>query len=253
MTPGILRLDDDALTHQGCVRAANEDSLLCMPREGVWVVADGMGGHRNGKLASERVVASVRNAELPLDFASACNAVAGGIHAANRSIFNEASAAGDQMGSTVVALILRERTFAVLWAGDSRAYLFRDNVLHQLTIDHTQVQQMVERGLLNPEQAAGHPMGHVLARAVGVQQVLQVDAISDEALPGDIFVLCSDGLHGVVRGEEIAANLFEHGPRCAERLVELCLERGAPDNVTVAIVSASEPTTVTFAANVETE
>ena len=253
MSSSALRLDENVATHTGCVRAANEDSLLAMLRGGVWVVADGMGGHKNGKYASAKVVEAVEAATVPEDLAHACDAVATAIHKANGLIFAEASAAGEQMGSTVVSLVVREREFAVLWAGDSRAYLFRDRQLHQLTVDHTQVQQMIDRGLLSPDQAEGHPMGHVLARAVGVQDTLVLDAISDTALPGDIFLLCSDGLHGVVKQSEIAAILDERGQYSTSTLLDLCLERGAPDNVTVAIVSASEPTTLNISTSLEAQ
>ena len=109
------------------------------------------------------------------------------------------------MGSTVAALIVQEGFFSVLWVGDSRVYLFRDGTLHQLSRDHTQVQEMVDSGLLTPDEAKTHPMSHVLARAVGVQASLELDVIVDEAGVGDRFLLCSDGLTARVSPEEIAA------------------------------------------------
>lgn len=247
MTTTPLRIEDDAQTNVGCVRSANEDSLVALPREQVWVVADGMGGHANGKMASTAIVSSVEAAQIPEDLVPACEAVSDAIHHANALIYAEAQAAGEQMGSTVVGLVIRDRQFAVLWAGDSRAYVYRDNHLHQLTRDHTQVQEMIDRGLMRPEDAEGHPMGHVLARAVGVQPALEIDAIVDEALPGDLFLLCSDGLHGVLTQEEIGAILLQSGRLSPEPLIAACLERGAPDNVSVIVVSASEPTTLSFA------
>lgn len=245
-----LRIEDDAQTNTGCVRSANEDSLVALPLEQVWVVADGMGGHANGKLASSTIVAAVEAAEIPIDLVPACEAVSVAIHNANATIFAESQNLGQQMGSTVVGLVIRERQFAVLWAGDSRAYVYRDKVLHQLTRDHTQVQEMIDRGLMRPEDAEGHPMGHVLARAVGVQPALEIDAIVDEALPGDLFLLCSDGLHGVLTAEEIVAILAQEGRLSPAPLIAACIERGAPDNVSVIVVSASEPTTLSFARSI---
>jgi serine/threonine protein phosphatase PrpC len=242
-----LRTEDDAQTNTGCVRSANEDSLVAMPREQVWVVADGMGGHANGKMASSAIVSAVEASYIPDDLVPACEAVSAAIHRANEQIFVEAQTAGEQMGSTVVGLVVRDRQFGILWAGDSRAYLYRDGMLHQLTRDHTQVQEMVDRGLMRPEDAEGHPMGHILARAVGVQPALEIDAIVDEAMPGDLFLLCSDGLHGVLTGEEITAVLAQDGRLSPATLIAACIERGAPDNVSIIAVSLSEPTTLSLA------
>jgi serine/threonine protein phosphatase Stp1 len=246
-----LRLDDALETHVGCVRQVNEDSSVALPRVGVWVVADGMGGHANGQKASQTIVQMASSIDIPERFVPACDTVASAIHAANARIFADAEASGQQMGSTVVALVVKERDFAVLWAGDSRAYLYRDGDLHQLSTDHTQVQEMLDRGLLTPEQAEGHPMGHVLARAVGVRPTLELDAINDTARPGDLFLLCSDGLHGVLSQGEIVAALANHGRNAAELLVAQCLDRGAPDNVTICLVAAHEPTALSFAPALE--
>ena len=135
----------------------------------------------------------------------------------------------------------------MLWVGDSRAYLLRDGAFTQLSRDHTQVQEMVDRGLMAPEQAAGHPMGHILSRAVGVRGALEIDRAEGEVRPGDVFLLCSDGLHGLCRrGRDPAAA----GPRSPERaldeLIALTLAAGAPDNVTAIAISASDPTLLSF-------
>jgi serine/threonine protein phosphatase PrpC len=231
----------------GRVREINEDCYCALPHSGIWVVADGMGGHERGDLASAAIAKSVAAVSTDGDFEATLNAVAEAIHEANRHIYEEAKAAGVQMGSTVVAAVLRERRFGILWAGDSRAYLFRAGQLHRLTRDHTQVQQMVDSGLLSPEAAEGHPMGHVLARAVGVAPELELDAIADEAQAGDLFLLCSDGLHGVVEEAEIARLLADPAGRAApEGLIAASLERGAPDNVTVVTIAANEATMLRF-------
>lgn len=239
---GSFRFEDNVQTHVGLVRSENEDSVFANIEAGVWLVADGMGGHANGRLASEALAAALAAIPLPDALEPAVDAVSLAIHAANRAIFGRAREEGVQMGTTAVALVVRDGEFAVLWAGDSRAYLFRDGQLVQLTQDHTQVQDMVTRGLISPDEAVDHPMKHVLSRAVGVQDTLAIDAIRDRLFARDIFVLCSDGLHGVAGEDRMAQILRDHGPRAANALIEASLAAGAPDNVSVAVVAVSEPT-----------
>jgi serine/threonine protein phosphatase PrpC len=245
--PGQLRIEDVSITDTGLARAENEDCHVSLPREQVWLVADGMGGHDNGRFASHAIVEAARAANPPEGLEAACDALGGAIQSANERIFAASRDAGKMMGSTVVTLVVRDGEFAVMWAGDSRCYLFRDDRLIQLTRDHSQVQELIDRGLLTPEDAADHPMRHVLARAVGVQAELQIDAIRDTVAKGDLFLLCSDGLHGVVDDEEIASLLRQHGNAAAPALIGASLEHGAPDNVTVVLVYASEPTMLVLA------
>ena len=237
-----FRIEDFSATHVGEVRSENEDSFVAVPQSQVWVVADGMGGHVNGKLASSTIVAAVANGTFGASLEQVCDELAETIHAANAEIYAKSIEAGSQMGSTFVALVIRDGEFAVLWSGDSRAYVFRGGQLIQLTADHTQVQAMIDRGLLTPEEALTHPMRHVLARAVGVEEELDIDAVRDFVEPRDLFLLCSDGLYGLVSDDEIAGILAESGAAACEELIGLCLERGAPDNVTVTLVSVHEPT-----------
>ncbi len=202
-----------------------------------------MGGHERGEWASGLIVESIAAARMVGELDADAASLADSIHAANGAIYDEATARGVSTGSTVVALLVSGRRFAVLWAGDSRAYMVRGGQLLQLSRDHTQVQDMVERGLLAQEDAKTHPMGHVLSRAVGVQQGLELEGVTDEVQVGDVFLLCSDGLHGVVSDAEIGRVLSEERPRGAcERLVDLCLSRGAPDNVTIVTVACEELT-----------
>ena len=241
-----FRVRSASATHTGGVRKVNEDSLLERGEAAVWSVADGMGGHENGQWASQIVVAALAGVPLTgADLASDIAAIAAAIQEANATIFNTAREAGVQMGSTVAVLHVAGDRFACAWAGDSRAYLMRDGALHRLTVDHTQVQEMVERGLLTPEEAVRHPMSHILARAVGVEAELVLDAVSDAVRPRDVFLLCSDGLTGVVSDPEIAERLAQSPVDAAcRRLIELVLSRGAPDNVTVVAVSCEEKTQV---------
>jgi serine/threonine-protein phosphatase Stp1 len=240
------RIDETAVSHVGCVRKDNEDSHFADPAAGVWVVADGMGGHSNGKLASEAVVRSVASAELPEAIEDACESLSRAIGIANTAIFEHAGEEGVQMGTTVVALVLRADEFAVVWAGDSRAYVLRDGALIQLTRDHTQVEEMLARGLLTQAEALEHPMKHVLSRAVGVQPKLELEAVRDRTRAGDVFLLCSDGLHGVIGEDGMIRALAESGPKAAEELIEATLANGAPDNVTVIVVALHETTLLKF-------
>jgi serine/threonine protein phosphatase PrpC len=236
------------LTHVGVVRSVNEDSMMLREDAGVWVVADGMGGHENGQWASTTIVDSVAAARLTGDFDPDVTTIGDAILAANETIYRASVESGRSMGSTVTALYLKDERFAAFWAGDSRIYLMRAGTLHQLSRDHTQIMDMVERGLMTPEEAAHHPMGHVLSRAVGTQETLELDAISDVAETRDVFLLCSDGLTGVVSPEEIAERLTAFTPEIAcRRLLELVLARGAPDNVTMVAVACEEQTALSFA------
>lgn len=237
-----FRIESSAKTHQGCVRDHNEDGYCSREGDGLWAVADGMGGHEGGEWASAELVERLGKLDLPLDFERACQSVAEAISDANRAILAEARERRRQMGSTIVVLIVREQEYAVLWVGDSRAYVLRDGQLIHLSRDHTQVQEMVERGMMSVEDAAGHPMGHILSRAVGVEEEVRVDRVTGEVLPGDVFLLSSDGLHGYVEERDILRVLRGSPEQAPDDLVELTLANGAPDNVTVIAVWAKEPT-----------
>ena len=236
-------LGHDSRTHVGKVRKENEDSFCSRPGKGVWVVADGMGGHANGRFASQTIVEEVGamdaagEAQGSLD--TMCDAVADAIARANATV-NARGVATKQMGSTVVILVVESDSFAVLWAGDSRAYLLRDNALIALTRDHTQVEDMVQRGLMTLEEAARHPMKHVLSRAVGVNATVELDGIRDTFQPGDVLLLCSDGLSSVVPEQDIAAILGAKRLEACDDLIAASLDRGAPDNVTVTLVAPGQ-------------
>lgn len=231
-------------TDPGLVRSVNEDALLARPEIGLWAVADGMGGHKNGRRASTLIIEALGAVTGQRDMAALCDAAASAVHAANSAIYDESTEAGEAMGSTVACLLFTDGAFAVLWAGDSRAYLIRDGDLIQLTRDHTQVQDMVERGLLGEDDVVGHPMGHVLSRAVGVEPTLELDVVMDQREDDDLFLLCSDGLHGVVSEAAIREAFLTGGLDAAcDGLIALCKAAGAPDNVTL-IAVAGEPTTV---------
>jgi serine/threonine protein phosphatase Stp1 len=242
-----LRVESGAKSHEGRVRERNEDSFVARERYGLWAVADGMGGAASGDWASAKIVEKLEEIRFPLEFDAACAAIADAIHKANAEIYERSLKRGRQMGSTIVSLFVQDQRFVLFWVGDSRGYLLRDGALHRVSRDHSQVQEMIDRGLIDPKDAEGHPMGHVLARAVGVGPDLDLDAVQGELEPGDVFLLCSDGLHGYVPETDIARLLGRGTPEdSAEQLVNLTLERGAPDNVTVIAVGFSEPTLLTL-------
>lgn len=234
-----LELVASAATHPGRVRRNNEDAYCARPDIGLWAVADGMGGHEGGEFASSAIVEALDRVEIAEPFEAACRAVAGAIQAANARIHDGGAEGKAQMGSTIVALLARDSHFALFWAGDSRAYLLRDGALRRLTRDHTQVQALIERGILSEADAASNPMSHVLARAVGIEPHVEIDVIVDMMRPDDVFLLCSDGLHGTMGEDEIRDFLSAAADRgVVDEMVARTLELGAPDNVTVVTVAA---------------
>ncbi len=229
-------------THAGKVRPYNEDALLDMTARRVWVVADGMGGHSAGDVASQMLVDRIERFVLDTpDFG--IDELRQMIEVANREIFQYAQVHldGKTMGSTVVLLFLQDGYFHCLWVGDSRIYLLRDNHLVQKTRDHSQVMELVEQGLLVEEDAEKHPLANVITRAVGVEETVRIDQQSGQLLHGDQFLLCSDGLTKELSNSEI------HQIMCADSvnqsglaLLHAALVRGANDNVTCALIKVAK-------------
>ncbi len=228
----------------GRVRSDNEDACDTFVREDgarLLVVADGMGGHRGGGTASQMAVATIseRFADDPSNEIE--ELIRQAILAANSRIFELAQRVPDLqgMGTTVVALLLDSRgRGTVAHVGDSRAYRIRRGQLEALTIDHSVVAEMHRRGLLSQDEAATHPRRNEILRSVGVVSNLEVDIAAVEVRPGDRFLLCSDGLSGVVGDEEIAAIVAAHSPEVAvDELIAIANERGGPDNISVQILS----------------
>lgn len=232
-----------AATHVGCFRTSNQDSYLCAPDLGIWAIADGMGGYFGGERASALVVkalkqALVHNAGIVAGIDSKIAAVRAAIADVNGQIFREAQASGQKMGSTVVALVIENNRYAVLWAGDSRAYLLRGARADCLTRDHSQAQELVSAGLLDPGEARSHPLAHILVRAIGVLAETTVEHVEGHIVEGDMFLLSSDGLHNLVTAAEIIEVARQNDfDGVVERLIELGLERGAPDNITICMAS----------------
>lgn len=236
-----LRLHSAGRTHEGCVRRLNEDSFIEAPQLGLWAVADGMGGHEAGEVASRKVVEALAALPAPASGFGFVRDVSEALQSANGELIAFAAERyADVVGSTVVALLAVDGHYACLWAGDSRGYLFRGGALSRLTRDHSLVQELVDKGALTPDEARTSRRGNVITRAVGVDAALELEMAQGPMRLGDVFLLCSDGLTGVLEDGEIAALLARVADleTCAERLVEAALERGAPDNVTAVLVRA---------------
>ena len=228
-----------AMTSVGKVRKKNEDSYLDHPTAGLWVVADGMGGHWAGELASKAVVDALSTLPVDNDLESSLAEAADRLRAVNGRLIAMAEEEGVDrtMGSTVVAMLARENRGAAIWAGDSRLYRLRGQIFTQLTRDHSLVEELVRQGTVSKLGAEKGISANVITRAVGAEQELALDTITFQAESDDVFLLCSDGLVREVQDEEISSILRWHErDRCARALVELALERGARDNVTVVVV-----------------
>jgi serine/threonine protein phosphatase PrpC len=229
-------------TDVGCVREINEDAIFEKSEAGLWAVADGMGGHHVGDVASSKVIAALDKVIQPKKLSDYVNAVEDAILNANQDMIEYSQVMFDNgtMGSTLVSLIIRDRIGVCLWAGDSRLYRFRNQKLIQVTRDHSQVEEMIEFGLLTREAAADYPHKNVITRAVGVETPLYVDVSLFTAQIGDIFILCSDGLYNVVDEESFLSVLSSRDIKAiAAQLIEKAKANGAPDNVSVVVVQGS--------------
>ena len=230
-----------AITDVGKVRKLNEDSLLDRGKVGLWVVADGMGGHSAGDLASQLIVNSLDKLDPSDDLAEFVERVEDAVLSVNNRLYEVANANNQTSGSTVVVLLTRSRYAVVMWAGDSRLYRLRDGQLAKLMTDHTQIELYIEKGLLNRAEAEGHPSNNMVTRAVGVTEHLLLEMDMFELEDGDRFLLCSDGLDKHVKDPEIEEIMRSGAPEeITHALVDLTLERGAMDNVTVCVVEMSE-------------
>lgn len=237
-----LQLRYAARSEVGLIRRGNEDSGYASAR--VLLVADGMGGHAAGELASASAVATVADLELhPPEATEVLSALAdviddvgiaiGGVIAADPELTG--------MGTTVTGIYWLGDRIAIVHVGDSRAYLLRDGDCAQLTHDHTYVQTLIDSGSITPADAAIHPKRSLLMRAVDGINPVEADLSMREARIGDRYLLCSDGLSGVLGFAEISDRLGQGDPTgCVTALVDLALERGAPDNVTVVIADVVE-------------
>jgi protein phosphatase/serine/threonine-protein phosphatase Stp1 len=229
-----------AMSDPGTVRKVNQDNLLRRPDLGLWVVADGAGGHTAGATASGMIVEDLNRLSGDMPFATLVERVREVLHGTHAQLRADAGALGGEavIASTFVALILRGDQFVCLWAGDSRLYLLRQDQLRQLTKDHSLVQELIDLGKLAAADAEGHPHANVITRAVGAHSHrLEIDQISGMAAPGDRFLLCSDGISKTLGPEEISALLRAAGETSPpQRLIDAARARKVRDNVTAIVV-----------------
>src|SRR2546423_2948297 len=245
----LVHLAVAARTDVARIRKGNEDSLHASANayRGLFIVADGMGGHAAGEVASEMAVEMVSHelADLnDLEGHDAHDRVAGALRDANRAVYERTRTERDKlgMGSTVSALLLSETRYLVGHVGDSRIYLVRDRVLRQLTKDHSLVQEQVDAGLLTPEQARRHPQSNVITRCIGMADEIEPDGFDRDAQVGDPFLLASHGLTGMVDDRRIQQLLLSRAKpeRIVDALIQEANVNGGNDNITAVVVRVLE-------------
>jgi serine/threonine protein phosphatase Stp1 len=240
MTEVANRWRSAARTDTGKVRARNEDAFLALPEQGLWVVADGMGGHQNGALASRLIVEQLAEPSAG-DLPQRVDELRKRLHSLNRRLGQELTVTAAHpdpvIGSTVVALLIEGDRAACVWAGDSRCYLWRGSRLYQLSRDHSLLQQLIDEQQLSPSEAARHPAAHALTRAIGASDELKLEILELDVLPGDAFLLCSDGLYQGVSVDDLGAALNLPSPQLTlNRLFQQALDGPARDNLSAVVI-----------------
>lgn len=228
-------------THMGRVRASNQDTVLFYPQNGLFGVADGMGGHNGGdtasSMAADIVLRSLKDAQPSKDLLRLA------IEFANREIYRkqltETELSG--MGTTFTALWKKDQQFIVAHVGDSRAYLLRKKSLRQVTEDHSLVAEMVKKGSITADEARTNPYRNIITRAVGTDTRIDVDLFEADLQKGDRWLICSDGLNEHVDDDTIRAILVEHNLKdAADQLLNTALENGGSDNISLVLVEVDK-------------
>jgi len=252
-----VRSQGIGVTDVGRRRKNNQDAFAVDNDLGLFIVADGMGGHASGEVASEEAVDAVRSLvskgrptlaqiesgdDRPEVLRSAVRLMESALQNATYMVFGIAQYQPEQqgMGTTVSALVVAGGYGLIGQVGDSRVYLIRDGVAAQLTTDHTLVAWQVRQGIITPEEAAVSPHRNVITRAVGSREYVQVDTRFVPVLAGDTFLLCSDGLHGYCDEREIAEIITSEGDSAAQLFVDISNARGGRDNITAVVVRITE-------------
>ena len=239
-----MQLSVGARTDVGMIRAGNEDNFFAGTNgaRGLFVVADGMGGHAAGEVASEMCVRILQRELLQVEFAppDATQLLAESLRRANRAIFERTQVEVDKqgMGTTASVLLLVDGRYLIGQIGDSRVYLLRDGTLRQLTKDHSYVQEQVDAGFLTPEQAKYHPYSNVITRCVGASEGVEPDVYEGEVRSGDLFLVASDGLTGMVDDRRMQQLLIARTvpSRMVDALIAEANGRGGLDNITAIVV-----------------
>lgn len=228
-----------ACTDRGKIREGNEDAIYCNAVEGIFIVADGMGGHYGGEIASQ-IAVEVLASQLLASQSVNDEVVADGFSLANEKIYATAEEQGHQLMGTTASLLYvsKDASAKIGHVGDSRIYLYRDSILQQLTKDHSFVQELVDSGKITQEEAFFHPNRNIITRALGTQAEIETDLMHIQMRANDIYLLCSDGLSGKIQDDEMAAVLEKSGPLKGkgEELLGLALERGGEDNISLILL-----------------
>ena len=226
------------ITHSGNVRQYNEDACLILENPSLWVVADGMGGHEAGDVASNLIMQEMKQVTSTSDLSSFINNVDDTLISVNQTLRTMAKEQYNNktIGSTVVTMLAFDKHIAYLWAGDSRLYRIRDQQMTRLTSDHSEVQNLIDQNLLLPEEAESHPSANVITRAIGAVNNLYLSIGVEEVLNNDIYLLCSDGLYRDITEEELLKNSLRKEPsQITQDLMNLALSREAKDNITIIV------------------
>jgi len=236
-----------ARTDVGIVRSGNEDNYLMLAEHGIFIVADGMGGHAAGEVASEmavKIVSTELGSLRGLSDAEAAARMRSAIRKANAAIFDRTLAEHDKrgMGTTATVMVLFSRRYLIGQVGDSRAYLLREGDLLQLTKDHSYVQEQVDAGLLTPEQARTHPYSNVITRCVGANEDVAPDIYFGNLERGDVVLLASDGLTGMLEDQQLATIMSaeENPETCVNKMIADANRRGGLDNITAIVIRVDD-------------
>ncbi|MDF3416149.1 serine/threonine-protein phosphatase [Sulfitobacter sp. M57] len=226
----------------GCKRKVNEDSYLSRPEYGLWVVADGMGGHAAGDFASQTIVHELNSIGVAVSADDLVARFDERLTRANDIIRAQAAALeGGMIGATVAALLVHQTRFDCIWSGDSRLYLLRGGQLTQQSRDHTEARALLDAGSITAEEAQNWPRKNVITQAIGVSDKPLCERVSGELQLGDLFLICSDGLTEHIADAEIAETLLRYPPQDASaELINETVRRGARDNVTVIVIRCSD-------------
>jgi serine/threonine protein phosphatase Stp1 len=236
---GTHHIRYSATTHVGLKRQVNEDAILALPELGIWMVSDGMGGHEAGDYASRLIADAVATLPEGMSPKQTRQAVDDALQASHGLIRTEAARRGKgTIGATVVTFMVAEGHFLCFWAGDSRLYRFRHGEsIELLTTDHSVVAAFVASGQMSWDEAELHPQSNTITRAIGVGEDLELDMIRGEILPGDRFLICSDGLTKYATFD-ILQRAMNHTPIeiVADKLLQIALDGGGGDNISVIVV-----------------
>ena len=233
----VAKFETAAATHPGTAGRENQDAYLDGSQAGLWAVADGMGGHHAGRYASHTLVEALRTIRAQASAADLLQATEACVIAVNSEILRVADDNNTTIGTTLAVLLVHGLHYACIWAGDSRIYLIQANAIALVSRDHTEVQSLVDRGLLTEPESRVSSHRRVITRAIGVSEQVELELTQGTLAQGDTFLLCSDGLTNCVADAELGAMLGEgSADQACNGLIGLAVERGGTDNITAVVM-----------------